>query len=79
LRTGRIAEAEQSFNEAANYANEGEKRALAGNFGCGGVGDEHTRAGRYQDAVRAYEKAVGLDPDSKDLQDKLNKARKKSS
>ena len=44
-------------------------------FGFAGVAEGYMKAGRTRDAVRAYERAVQLDPDSSDLQAKLAAAR----
>ncbi len=79
LRANRLGEAEESFQKAAGFASEGQKRILAGNFGLSGLGDAYERAGRYQDAVRLYERALTLDPDNQSLSEKITKARQKAS
>jgi cytochrome c-type biogenesis protein CcmH/NrfG len=48
---------------------------LAGAFGFGGIGDEYMKAGRRADAVRAYQRALQLDPTNAELQTKLANAK----
>jgi cytochrome c-type biogenesis protein CcmH/NrfG len=50
---------------------------LAGLFGFGGVGDGYLNAGRPRDAVRAYERALQLDPGNSELPNKIAAARAK--
>jgi hypothetical protein len=58
-----------------DVATAGERKALAGAFGFGGIGDEYMKAGRRTDAVRAYQRALQLDPTNAELQTKLANAR----
>lgn len=65
----------RTYEEAIALASTADRKALAGQFGFGGVGDGYLSAGRARDAVRAYQKALELDPANADLQSKLAAAR----
>jgi tetratricopeptide (TPR) repeat protein len=68
----------RTYEQAAALAPDGDRKALAGQFGFGGVGDGYMSAGRSRDAARAYQKALELDPTNADLQAKLAAARGQS-
>jgi tetratricopeptide (TPR) repeat protein len=75
LRMNRPEEAERAITRAAEVASPNDRRQLAGAYGFGGIGDAYMKAGRKTDAVRAYERAVSLDPSNTELQSKLAAAR----
>src|SRR5262249_15476559 len=58
-------------NRAVNVPLDANRRELAGNFGFGGVGDGYMKAGRARDALRAYDRALQIDPTNTDLQAKI--------
>lgn len=75
LRMERPEDAEKAIARAAEVASPNDRRQLAGSYGFGGIGDAYMKAGRKTDAVRAYERAVSLDPSNTELQGKLAAAR----
>jgi len=75
LAMDRLAEAEQTYERASAFAAEGEKKQLAGAFGFEGVGDGYIKARQKENAARAYQRALELDPGNKNLEQKLSKAR----
>jgi tetratricopeptide (TPR) repeat protein len=77
LRAERLEDAEGILNRAAEFASPGDRKLLAGSYGLSGVGDAYIKLGRPRDAVRAYERAVALDPGNTELQSKLADARTK--
>jgi tetratricopeptide (TPR) repeat protein len=77
LRAERLEDAESILNRAAEFASAGDRKLLAGSYGLSGVGDAYIKLGRPRDAVRAYERAVALDPGNTELQSKLADARTK--
>ncbi|HYY59414.1 MAG TPA: tetratricopeptide repeat protein, partial [Pyrinomonadaceae bacterium] len=77
LRAERLEDAEAVLNRAAEFASTGDRKLLAGSYGLSGVGDAYIKAGRSKDAVRAYQRAVALDPSNTELQSKLADARTK--
>jgi tetratricopeptide (TPR) repeat protein len=77
LRAERLEDAEGILNRAAEFASAGDRKLLAGSYGLSGVGDAYIKLGRPRDAVRAYERAVALDPGNTELQSKLADARTK--
>lgn len=77
LRAERLEDAEHILNRGAEFASAGDRKLLAGSYGLSGVGDAYIKLGRPKDAVRAYERAVALDPGNMELQSKLADARTK--
>lgn len=75
LRMDRPEDAEQAITRAAEVASPNDRRQLAGSYGFGGIGDAYMKAGRKSDAVRAYQRAISLDPTNTELQSKLAAAR----
>ncbi|HEY0322480.1 MAG TPA: tetratricopeptide repeat protein [Pyrinomonadaceae bacterium] len=75
LRMDRPEDAEKAIARAAEVASPNDRRQLAGAYGFGGIGDAYMKAGRKSDAVRAYERAISLDPSNTELQSKLAAAR----
>ncbi len=68
----------RTYEEAAALASDGDRKALAGAFGFAGVGDGYMSAGRPRDALRAYQRALQLDPMNADLPAKIAAARAQS-
>jgi tetratricopeptide (TPR) repeat protein len=73
----RYDDAFKTYERAAELASDADRRQLGGSFGFGGVGDGFIKAGRTQDAVRAYDRALQLDPNNADVQQKAAAARAK--
>jgi cytochrome c-type biogenesis protein CcmH/NrfG len=74
----RYDDAFKTYDQAVDLASEADKKQLAGTFGFAGVGDGYMKAGRAKDAVRAYSRALQLDPNNAALQTKLTEARAKA-
>jgi tetratricopeptide (TPR) repeat protein len=66
----RYEDAEKLYNRAAEIGSAGERKQLAGAFGFEGVGDGYMKTGRKADALRAYQRALQLDPTNSGLQAK---------
>lgn len=77
LGAGSYDESFKSYEEAAQLASDADRKTLAGTFGFTGVGDGYMSAGRPRDALRAYERALQLDPTNADLPGKIAAARAK--
>lgn len=75
LGLGTYDEAFKTYEEAAVLASDADRKALAGAFGFTGVGDGYMSAGRARDALRAYQRALQLDPTNADLPGKIAAAR----
>ena len=75
LAMEKFSEAEATYERAAGFASEGDRRQLAGDFGFGGVGDGYLKAKDKANAARAYQRALDLDPGNKELEQRLSKAR----
>jgi superkiller protein 3 len=75
LAMGRYDDAEKTYNSAVDLASPAERKQLAGAFGFEGVGDGYLEAKRRPDAARAYRRALDLDPDNRELQNKVSKVR----
>ncbi len=71
----RLEEAEVTYERAAGLASPGDRKQLAGAYGFGGVGDGFMKASKKASAARAYTRALELDPNNKELEQKLSKAR----
>ena len=70
-----FAEAEVTYERAAGFASAGDRKQLAGAFGFAGVGDGYLKANQKANAIRAYQRALELDPGNEELEKKLSKAR----
>ena len=75
LAMDRYADAEVTYARAADLASAGDRSQLAGAFGFEGVGDGYMKAKEKSNAVRAYQRALELDPANKGLEQKLARAR----
>jgi tetratricopeptide (TPR) repeat protein len=78
LGAGSYDEAFKTYEEALLLAPDGDRKALAGAFGFTGVGDGYMSAGRSRDALRAYQRALQLDPTNAELPGKIAAARARS-
>lgn len=77
LGLDRYDDAERTYEQAVPLASQADRRQLAGMFGFGGVGDGYMKTGRAKDALRAYERALQLDPANAELPGKIAAARGK--
>jgi tetratricopeptide (TPR) repeat protein len=75
LALDRLSEAEVTYERASTLAVLGDKKQLAGIFGFEGVGDAYIKANQKQNAARAYQRALDLDPGNTGIEQKLAKAR----
>ena len=75
LGMDRFSDAEATYERASAFAGAGEKKQLAGLFGFEGVGDGYLKSNQKDKAVRAYQRAVELDPGNNGAAQKLAKAR----
>ncbi len=75
LGMDRFGEAEATYEQASAFAAAGEKKQLAGVFGFEGVGDGYLKSNQKDKAVRAYQRALELDPNNTGAAQKLAKAR----
>ena len=75
LGMDRFDDAEATYERASSIAGAGEKKQLAGVFGFEGVGDGYLKARQKENAVRAYQRALELDPANTGAAQKLAKAR----
>ncbi|HVQ39552.1 MAG TPA: tetratricopeptide repeat protein [Pyrinomonadaceae bacterium] len=74
LALERYEEAEVTYERAAGLASPGDRKELAGIYGFAGVGDGFLKAKKKSSAARAYRRALELDPNNKELEQKLSKA-----
>ena len=77
LGLDRDDDAFKTYERAAELASDADRRQIGGTFGFGGVGDGFMKAGRTRDALRAYDRALQLDPNNADVQQKSAAARAK--
>lgn len=75
LGMDRLSEAEATYERASAFAGAGEKKQLAGVFGFEGVGDGYLKSNQKDKAVKAYQRALELDPENNGAAQKLAKAR----
>jgi tetratricopeptide (TPR) repeat protein len=75
LGMDRFSEAEATYERASALAGTGEKKQLAGLYGFEGVGDGYLKSNQKDKAVRAYQRALELDPNNSGAAQKLAKAR----
>jgi tetratricopeptide (TPR) repeat protein len=75
LGMDRFSDAEATYERASTLAASGDKKQLAGIFGFEGVGDGYLKSNQKDKAVRAYQRALELDPNNNGAAQKLAKAR----
>jgi tetratricopeptide (TPR) repeat protein len=75
----RYDDAFQTYEGAVALTSDADRKQLAGLFGFSGVGDGYMNGGRPKDALRAYERALELDPGNAELTNKIVAARAKVS
>ena len=75
LGMDRFSEAEATYERASAFAGTGEKKQLAGRYGFEGVGDGYLKSNQKDKAVRAYQRALELDPGNSEAAQKLARAR----
>ena len=75
LALDRLTDAEATYEKASALAAAGEKKGLAGVYGFEGVGDGYMKMQQPDNAARAYQRALELDPGNTGLQQKLSRAR----
>ena len=75
LGMDRYSDAEATDERASALAVEGERKQLAGVFGFEGVGDGYLKARQKENAVRAYQRALQLDPANSGAAQKLAQAK----
>ena len=75
LGMDRFSDAETTYETASTLATAGDKKQLAGIFGFEGVGDGYLKSNQKDKAVRAYQRALELDPNNNGAAQKLARAR----
>ena len=75
LGMDRFSDAEATYERASTLAASAEKKQLAGIFGFEGVGDGYLKSNQKDKAVRAYQRALELDPNNNGAAQKLAKVR----
>ena len=75
LGMDRFSDAEATYEKASAFAAAGEKKQLAGVYGFEGVGDGYLKLKQKDNALRAYQRALELDPGNNGAAQKLQKAR----
>jgi tetratricopeptide (TPR) repeat protein len=77
LALDRFSDAEGIYERASTFATPAERKQLGGVYGFEGVGDGYMKTKQKENAARAYQRALELDPGNKGLEQKLSKARQK--
>ena len=75
LGMDRFGDAETAYERASTLAAAGEKKQLAGLYGFEGVGDGYLKSNQKDKAVRAYQRALELDPNNNGAAQKLARVR----
>src|SRR5688500_3000338 len=75
LGMDRFSDAEATYERASTLAGTAERKQLAGVYGFEGVGDGYLKSNQKDKAVRAYQRALELDPGNNGAAQKLAKAR----
>ena len=73
----RYDDAFKTYDRSVEFASPADRKQLAGAFGFAGVGDGFASAARPKEALRAYDRALQLDPGNADLEAKAAAARAK--
>ncbi|HEY0727130.1 MAG TPA: tetratricopeptide repeat protein, partial [Pyrinomonadaceae bacterium] len=71
----RFSDAEATYEKASAFVAAGDKKQLAGVFGFEGVGDGYLKLKQKDNAARAYQRALALDPSNSGAAQKLQRAR----
>ncbi len=71
LAQDRYQDAEKTYTQAAEFVPAGDRQRLAGAFGFEGVGDGYLKSNLKSDALRAYQRALELDPSNTKLEQKI--------
>jgi tetratricopeptide (TPR) repeat protein len=77
LALERWDDAYAAYDQAVDLAYDANRRELGGNFGFSGVGDGYMKAARPKEALKAYDRALQIDPLNANLQAKIAAARAK--
>jgi tetratricopeptide (TPR) repeat protein len=75
LGMDRFSDAEATYEKASANAATGDKKQLAGLYGFEGVGDGYLKLKQKDNAARAYQRALELDPNNSGAAQKLQRAR----
>ena len=75
LGMDRFSDAEATYERASTLAASAEKKQLAGIYGFEGVGDGYIKSNQKDKAVRAYQRALELDPNNNGAAQKLARVR----
>jgi tetratricopeptide (TPR) repeat protein len=75
LGMDRFSDAEATYERASAFAGAGDKKQLAGVYGFECVGDGYLKLNQKDNAARAYQRALELDPANSGAAQKLAKAR----
>lgn len=75
LGMDRLSDAEATYERASTLAASAEKKQLAGIYGFEGVGDGYIKSNQKDKAVRAYQRALELDPNNNGAAQKLARAK----
>ena len=75
LGMDRFSDAEATYQKASEFAGAGDKKQLAGVYGFEGVGDGYLKLNQKDNARRAYQRALELDPSNSGAAQKLQRAR----
>jgi tetratricopeptide (TPR) repeat protein len=75
LGMDRFSDAEATYEKASEFARAGDKKQLAGVYGFEGVGDGYLKLNQKDNARRAYQRALELDPNNSGAAQKLQRAR----
>jgi tetratricopeptide (TPR) repeat protein len=75
LGMDRFSDAEATYERASALVAAGDKKQLAGMFGFEGVGDGYLKLNQKENAARAYQRALDLDPSNSGAAQKLARAR----
>ena len=73
----RYDDAFKTYDRSVEFASPADRKQLAGAFGFAGVGDGFASAARPKEALRAYDRALQLDPGNADLAARAAAARAK--
>ena len=75
LGMDRLSDAEATYERASALVGAGDKKQLAGQFGFEGVGDGYLKLNQKENAARAFQRALDLDPANSGAAQKLARAR----